>query len=73
MATTPAASPADKVEARFRQLTGYKSADILASNLKRKIWVTSNGGKYQMDPKGTKVRVLHGPPPPKVSSVVKEE
>ena len=67
------ASTADKVEARFRQLTGYKAGDILSSNLKRKIWVTSNGGKYQMDPKGTKVRVLQGPLPPKDSSVVKEE
>lgn len=67
-----AASSAEKIEARFLQLTGYKADDIMSSNLKRKVWATWNGGKYQMDPKGTKVRVLQGPLPPKVSSVVKE-
>ena len=48
----------------FLILTGYKVSDIIGFNEASRIFVTSNGGKYQLSKKGTQVKVLSGPNPP---------
>lgn len=50
---------------RFLKLTGYKREEVLSSSPKNYTFVTSNGGKYQMNKKGTQIRVLSGPEPVK--------
>jgi hypothetical protein len=50
--------------AKFLKITGYEASDILGSNAERRTFVTKNGGKYELSPKGTRVRVLSGPNPP---------
>jgi len=49
---------------KFLKLTGYKSADILDQNDRRRVFVTTNGGKYQIT-KTDKIRRLAGPAYPK--------
>ena len=47
----------------FLAITGYKASDVIGSSADRRTFVTSNGGKYELSPKGKKVRVLSGPIP----------
>lgn len=49
---------------QFLKLTGYEESDVIGSNTSTRTFVTGNGGKYELSPKGTRVRVLSGPNPP---------
>jgi hypothetical protein len=62
----------EKVKARFLKLTGYKESDILSANHKSYIFVTNNGGKYQMNRAGKVIKVVMGPMPPRTAAVLKE-
>lgn len=53
----------DTVE-RFIELSGYKKSDVVGHNDERRTVVTANGGKYELSPKGTKLRKLSGPDTP---------
>ena len=48
----------------FLEASGYKPSDILSQNDRTRIFVTSNGGKYQLMKSG-KVRRISGPAYPK--------
>lgn len=58
--------------ASFLKITGYKQADVIGSNESRRTFVTSNGGKYVMNKKGTTVRVISGPVYPSVREEAEE-
>lgn len=51
--------------AAFLSRSGYTAEDVLAHNEKTRLFVTSNGGKYHLSPKGT-IRILKGPNYPKL-------
>jgi hypothetical protein len=61
MAETTAASTAKTALDNFLKLTGYKASDIVGSNIARRTFVTSNGGKYIVNRNGKAVRVALGP------------
>lgn len=48
----------------FLSASGYKQADVLAHNDRTRVFVTNNGGKYQLTKSG-KVRRILGPAYPK--------
>lgn len=48
----------------FLKVSGYRASDVLGSNAANRTFVTANGGKYLLSPKGTRLRVLSGPPYP---------
>jgi hypothetical protein len=54
----------------FLKSSGYRAADVIGSNEATRTFVTSNGGKYVLSPRGTKIRTLSGPLTP---SELKEE
>lgn len=54
----------DKQLAAFLRITGFRKSDVIGSSKTRRTFVTANGGKYELSPKGKKVRVLSGPTPP---------
>lgn len=58
-----------RVKAAFLKKTGYRESDILSSDYQRYTFVTKNGGKYQLNRKGTEVKVLQGPLPPRKKSI----
>lgn len=49
---------------RFLDLSGYEKSDVIGHNDERRTVVTSNGGKYEVSPKGKKLRTLSGPATP---------
>lgn len=51
----------EKLRDRFCSLTGYTDSDIVGVNLSRRIFVTSNGGKYSMSKSGKQIRREKGP------------
>jgi hypothetical protein len=57
----------------FLKVTGYKESDIIASTESRRTFVTENGGKYLLSPKGSKVRVIAGPAYPNILKEAEEE
>lgn len=59
-----ASSKAESLRDRFLELSGYEDSDIIGANAERRTFVTSNGGKYEVSPKGKKLRRLAGPPTP---------
>lgn len=64
-APAPEGTRAKKLLTNFLKLSGYRAGDVTGSNEDRRTFVTSNGGKYQLSPKGTQLKVLSGPLPPK--------
>jgi hypothetical protein len=66
-ADDPESPRGKKLLGNFLKLTGYTSKDVIAQNETARIYVTSNGGKYQLSAKGTQVKVLSGPLPPKAT------
>lgn len=44
----------------FLKASGYDKKDVLAHNERTRVFVTENGGKYEMTKKGT-IRVQKGP------------
>lgn len=63
----------NKHRAAFLKVSGYKSSDILGTNEDTRTFVTANGGKYVISPKGTKIRVLSGPATPAMLEAAAEE
>lgn len=57
----------------FLKLSGYDEADIIGSNESRRTFVTTNGGKYVVNKKGTVIRILQGPAYPKMVEAAEEE
>lgn len=55
---------AAELKERFLKLTGYTEKDLLGFNPATRTFVTSNGGKYVLHPKGTSYRKLLGPDAP---------
>jgi hypothetical protein len=51
---------------RFLKLTGYRNSDLHGTN-KTGTFVTTNGGKYQMDKAGKKIDILSGPDYPNLN------
>jgi hypothetical protein len=54
-------------QSKFLSLTGVKEEDLLSYNPQNLTGVTAQGGKYQMNTKGTQIRHLAGPRPPSVT------
>jgi hypothetical protein len=52
---------------KILKLTGLKKDEVLSYNPNTLTVVSSAGGKYQMNSKGTQIRHLSGPRPPSVS------
>jgi hypothetical protein len=48
----------------FLKLSHYKKEDVIGHHDGRRTVVTSNGGKYEVSPKGKRIRVLSGPETP---------
>jgi len=46
---------------RFYKLTGYSKGDCDVVNEKARVFLTTNGGKYQLNKAATSVRILKGP------------
>lgn len=61
------------VRTKFLDLSGYEDRDVLAVNDSRRTVVTSNGGKYEVSPKGTRLRKLSGPDTPEMIAAAQEE
>jgi len=58
---------------RFVKLSGYKASDLIGSRGSTRTFVTSNGGKYQLNQKGNELTTLQGPPYPKEQPAEAEE
>lgn len=65
VATTTKTEDSKSVLQKFLSSSGYKEADVLGYNSRTNIFVTSNGGKYQLLAKSGRVRRLAGPEFPK--------
>ena len=50
---------------RFLKLSGYKKGDCDVVHEHARVFLTANGGKYQMNKSGTSLRTLKGPQYPK--------
>lgn len=59
--------------ARFVKLTGVKESDIDGYNHDSVTFTTKQGGKYQMNAKGTQVRHLAGPIPPGLADEIEAD
>lgn len=57
-------SKKDDLVAQFLRVSGYKSSDVIGHSDERRTVVTSNGGKYEVNKKGTRVLKLLGPDTP---------
>ena len=57
----------------FLKLSGYKKDDVIGHHDGRRTVVTSNGGKYEVSPKGKRLRTLSGPSTPKELEATAEE
>lgn len=66
-------SKATKLRGAFLKLSGYKASDIVGENASTRTFVTGNGGKYVLSPKGTKLRILSGPNTPAMLEAEAEE
>jgi hypothetical protein len=55
---------------RFLELTGYEEDDVIGSNFKSRTFVTSNGGKYEMNKAGKVIKVVAGPNPPDEDALI---
>jgi hypothetical protein len=62
--TEKKAERAQELRERFLKITGYSERDIIGENPSTRVFVTSNGGKYVLSPKGTAVRTIQGPDAP---------
>lgn len=62
----------DLVE-RFLSLSGYDKGDVIGHSDERRTVVTSNGGKYEVSKKGSKLRKLSGPDTPADKEAATEE
>ena len=73
--TTPNVKPSKKFDLvdKFLELSGYKAGDVIGHSDERRTVVTSNGGKYEVSKKGTKLRKLAGPDTPASLAAVEEE
>ncbi len=72
---TPAPKLTDKEKTRrdrFAKLAKIDVDDILSFNANTGVGVTSNGGKYQMNRRGTQLRHLAGPVPVDLISAKEE-
>jgi len=65
--TTKVKADGEDYLAKFLSASGYKATDVEAHNNRTRVFVTSNGGKYQLMKSGN-VRRLSGPAYPKESS-----
>jgi hypothetical protein len=59
--------------AQFLKVSGYKEADVIGHSDERRTVVTSNGGKYEVSKKGTKLRKILGPDTPATAAASEEE
>lgn len=71
MTESPAKPAAEKKApsalAVFLSKSGYVQADVISHNERTRLFVTSNGGKYQLT-KTSGIRVLKGPNYPKATA-----
>jgi hypothetical protein len=58
---------------KFLELSDYEKKDVHGFSKERRTVVTTNGGKYEISPKGTRVRVLQGPDTPAMIAEASEE
>ena len=63
----------EALKERFAKLSGYKTSDLIGSRGATRTFVTSNGGKYQLNQKGNELTTLQGPPYPKEQPAEAEE
>lgn len=64
MAKTTEKKEDASLRGQFLKASGYKAEDILDQNDRRRVFVTTNGGKYQITKSG-RIRRLAGPTFPK--------
>jgi len=58
---------------RFLELSDYERRDVNGFNVERRTVVTTNGGKYELSAKGTRLRKLSGPDTPAMIAEASEE